>query len=301
MIKQISYLLYGFDYLINNKILKKKIPFNGALIVNDLCNLNCKHCTVSSRNGDNVSFNQVEKDLKKLYSKGIKFLEITGGEPFLYKCQDKNLESIIQLAKNIGFYKILLCTNGTLPIKTSADYVWVSIDGDKKTHNKIRGNTYDRIMQNISNSQHNKIFINFTISKLNYKNLDFSVKEILSNQKIKGILFHFFIPYLNSDKIGVYNKLKNRIIEEIFSLKEKYGKKICNTKSALNYLKNENWQKPVWGSLIIYNGKISPCCCRTEIVNKDTCNRCLSTPAVETYNVQNISIRDILEILRNFS
>ncbi len=291
---------YFIKWFILVKIFRKKIPFNGAIIINDLCNLNCKHCTVSSRSGKNIKFKQIEKDLKSLYTKGIRFLEITGGEPFLYKDNEKNLEDIIKLARKIGFHRILLCTNGTLPIKTSADYVWVSIDGDKKTHNKIRGNTYDRIMQNISSSKHNKIFINFTISKLNYHHLDFSVKEILSNKKIKGILFHFFIPYLNSDKIGVYDKLKNKIIYEIFLLKEKYGKKICNTKSALNYLKNENWEKPVWGSLIIYNGEISPCCCRCEIVNKEICKKCLSTPAVETYNVQKINLPTAFEIFRNF-
>jgi Fe-coproporphyrin III synthase len=293
-------IFYFIKWFILVKIFRKKIPFNGAIIINDLCNLNCKHCTVSSRNGKNIKFKQIEKDLKSLYVKGIRFLEITGGEPSLYKDNEKVLEDIINLARKIGFYRILLCTNGILPIKTSADYVWVSIDGDKKTHNKIRGNTYDRIIQNISNSEHNKIFINFTISKLNYKNLDLSVREILSNKKIKGILFHFFISYLNSDKIGIYNKLKNKIIDEIFLLKGKYGKKICNTKYALSYLKNENWEKPVWGSLIIYDGKISPCCCRCEIVNKDICNKCLSSPAVETYNVQKINIHTAFEIFRNF-
>ncbi|MFP4403455.1 MAG: radical SAM protein [Candidatus Woesearchaeota archaeon] len=301
MIKQINFLFYGINYLIKTKILKKKIPFNGAIIINDLCNLNCKHCNVSSKKGNNIPYEQIKKDMEKLYLKGIRFLEITGGEPFLYKYNEKNIEDIIKLAKQIGFYKILLCTNGTIPINTLADYVWVSLDGNKKTHNSIRGNTFDKILNNIKKSKHKKIFINFTISQLNYKDFGIYVKDILFRKKIKGILFHFFIPYINSSNIEIYEELKNNIIKEIFILKKKYGKKICNTKSALNYLKNGNWQKPVWGSLIIYNGKISSCCCRSEIVNSNICNCCLSTPAVETYNVQNINFRSLLEILRNFS
>lgn len=282
------------------KIIRKKNPFNGAIIINDLCNLNCKHCTVSSKNGKNICYKQIEKDLKELYSRGIRFLEITGGEPFLYKEGDKKLEDIIKIAKAIGFYKILLATNGTFPIKTSADYVWVSIDGYKKIHDRIRGKTYGRIMKNISESTHQKIFINFTITKLNYKYLESSVKKILSNKNIKGIIYHFFIPYINSDKIGIYNKTKNKVIEKLFSLKKKYGRKICNTRSGLEYLKNENWKKPVWGGLIIYDGEISPCCCRCEIINEDICKKCLSTPAVETYNVQNINLLTVWEISRNF-
>lgn len=290
---------YLTNWFIQTKFFKKKMPFNGAIIINDLCNLKCKHCTVSSQKGKNIKFVQIKKDLEKLYKRGIRFLEITGGEPLLYFSEGKTIEDVIQLAKEIGFYKILLCTNGTLPIKTSADYVWISIDGDKKTHNQIRGNTYDKIMKNISKSKHKKIYINFTLSKLNYKNIDNSVKEILSNKKIKGILFHFFIPYLGSDEIGVYGKTKNKLIDKIFLLKKKYGKKICNTKTALTYLKNENWDRPVWGSLIIYNGKISPCCCRTEIVNPEICKNCLSTPAVETYGVQKINIPTAFEIIKN--
>jgi len=295
--KEIFYFIRWF-FLV--KIFKKKIPFNGAIIINDICNLNCKHCTVYSVKGKNVSFNQIKKDLNILYSKGIRFLEITGGEPFLYNDKNKNLEDIIKCAKEIGFYRILLCTNGTFPIKTSTDYVWVSIDGDKKTHDNIRGKTYEKIMKNISESKHKKIFVNFTITKLNYRNLDFSVKEILSNRNINGILFHFFIPYITSDKLGVNKDLKNRIIEIIFNLKKRYGKKICNTSSGLTYLKNEDWIKPVWGSLIIYDGKISTCCCRNEIVNKKICENCLSTPAVETYTVQNINFFSAWEIFRSF-
>ena len=291
---------YFIKWFFQAKILQKKIPFNGAIIINDLCNLNCKHCTVSSRKGKNIAFKQIENDLRELYLKGIRFLEVTGGEPFLYKDKNNNLEDIIKVAKEIGFYRVLLCTNGTFPIKTSADSVWVSVDGSRDTHDYIRGKTYDITMKNISECKHYKIFINFTISTLNYKQLKASTEEILSNKNIKGILFHFFIPYLNSDKITICSQLKNEIIDDIFVLKKKYGKKICNTSSALKYLKSENWKKPVWGSLVAYNGEISPCCCRSEIVNEEICKNCLSTPAVETYNFQKINFSTAIEIFRNF-
>jgi hypothetical protein len=40
-------------------------------------------------------------------------------------------------------------TNGTLPIDIDSDIVWVSIDGLKETHNRIRGDCFDRVVENI--------------------------------------------------------------------------------------------------------------------------------------------------------
>ncbi|MFW6130922.1 MAG: radical SAM protein [Atribacterota bacterium] len=98
--KEFFYFIKWFIFV---KIFRKKIPFNGAIIINDLCNLNCKHCTISSRSGKNIKFKQIEKDLKSLYVKEIRFLEITGGEPFLYRDNKKDLDDIIQLAKKLDF------------------------------------------------------------------------------------------------------------------------------------------------------------------------------------------------------
>ena len=56
-------------------------------------------------------------------------------------------------AKEMGFLIVNVVTNGTFPIDLpEADLILLSLDGDKQRHNEIRGDTYDTIMENISNA-----------------------------------------------------------------------------------------------------------------------------------------------------
>jgi MoaA/NifB/PqqE/SkfB family radical SAM enzyme len=111
------------------------------LVVGESCNLNCKHCSVSSKDCKNdLSIEEIKSGLQILYDKGIRLLAITGGEPFIWHDKKNNLETIIKISREIGFLIISVYTNGTLPLNTSADDVFVSIDGLKETSNKLRGN-----------------------------------------------------------------------------------------------------------------------------------------------------------------
>ena len=51
----------------------------------------------------------------------------------------------------MGFLIVNVVTNGTYPIDLpEADLILLSLDGDRTRHNEVRGDTYDRIMENIS-------------------------------------------------------------------------------------------------------------------------------------------------------
>jgi MoaA/NifB/PqqE/SkfB family radical SAM enzyme len=89
---------------------------------------------------NDLSIEEIKSGLQILYDKGIRLLAITGGEPFIWHDKKNNLETIIKISREIGFLIISVYTNGTLPLNTSADDVFVSIDGLKETSNKLRGN-----------------------------------------------------------------------------------------------------------------------------------------------------------------
>ena len=203
MIKQISYLLYGINYLIQTKIFRKEIPFICGLVINESCNLKCKHCRVSNRKIPDLSYKDVENGLRIFYEKGIRSVFIEGGEPFLWKSDDKKLEDVINLARKIGFKAVSIYTNGTFPIKTSADTVFVSLDGLKETNDKLRGKIYDKVMSKIKQKKHPSIIINYTINQQNHPDIEQFCQEIAKINQIKGVFFYFHTPYYGKDKLFV--------------------------------------------------------------------------------------------------
>ncbi len=108
------------------------------------CNLTCKHCYSISADRDfpgELDLDEVYTVMDDLKSFGVPVLILSGGEPLLRP----DIFSISERAKALGFY-VGLSTNGTLiepgNIDTIAavgyDYVGVSIDGMRATHDKFR-------------------------------------------------------------------------------------------------------------------------------------------------------------------
>lgn len=298
MIKKIFYYLsYGFKC----KILRKRIPITSTLIITDKCNLDCNHCIVSNLGYDDLTLEDIKRDINILYYSGARMLVITGGEPFLWRDNLYNLEDVISYAKKLGFFRTVVCTNGTLELNSKSDYLWVSLDGFPDENDKMREKgIFDIVLNNILNSNHNKIYINFTITSKNIDSMEDFTHFILKIKKVKGILFHIFTPYigLGDSELKLSSKEKKKAIENIWRLKKKYPLKISNTFEGILTLKEGKWKRPVWGGIVVNNGKISPCCCRLGIYDENVCKVCGCTPAVETYVLQEFKIFSIIEYLR---
>lgn len=296
MIQKIGYYC---SWLIKCKLGKQKIPLTSSIILTDKCNLKCKHCTVSNLGYQDRIFTEITNDIKTLYDKGPRVLVITGGEPFLWHENTYTLEDVVGFARKTGFFRIVICTNGTLKLDSSADYLWVSLDGFPQEHNELRGNIHNEVLENILTSRHRNIFINFTVSKINIDKLDNAVEDILSHKKIKGILLHLFTPYINSDKALILTEEERKqAINKIVKIKKRHPLRISNTFDGLKALKNNNWERPVWSSVVINQGEIGPCCCRIGIYDKEICENCGCSPAAETLVLQQLKPLAIIENLR---
>lgn len=132
-------LLFGIKYIFNNKILGKNTPLIAGLDITYRCNLRCRHCNVTERETDDMTFEDVTSILNSLYRDGGRTVYFEGGEPFLWHDGGYDLECLVQYAKKMGFLTTVIYTNGTIPLETSADTVFISVDGLKETHDWIRG------------------------------------------------------------------------------------------------------------------------------------------------------------------
>jgi heme d1 biosynthesis radical SAM protein NirJ len=108
------------------------------------CNLACKHCYATSADIDfegELSTSEVFAVMEDLRAFGVSVLILSGGEPLLRP----DIFEISQRAKEMGFY-VGLSSNGTLINNSNIDdikrigydYVGVSLDGMRETHDRFR-------------------------------------------------------------------------------------------------------------------------------------------------------------------
>jgi MoaA/NifB/PqqE/SkfB family radical SAM enzyme len=144
------------------------------------CNLTCEYCCFwkdrnlqkeQTQNWENIVHN-----LKILYSLGIKYLNICGGEPLMVP----DLDMILRGAKELKF-KIALSTNCTLyperagQIRGLVDNLYFSLDGPtKEINDEIRGGeSFDKVLESIRCAKGcgEQPIINFTVTPNNIQYL----------------------------------------------------------------------------------------------------------------------------------
>lgn len=162
-----------------------KKSYNGSFVlqwhITHRCNLRCNHCyqdnytVFESRDSLEKTLDQFSALLKEYRFKG--HINVTGGEPLVHP----ELFWLLKEARSRGITTAVL-TNGTLIDEnksrrlsvSSVDYVQVSLDGTRKTHDKIRGEgSFDKAVRGIRNLTARGIFttVSFTAQRENYKEL----------------------------------------------------------------------------------------------------------------------------------
>lgn len=151
------------------------------------CNLNCKWCGVK-KGKDILSYDKIVSVIDK---NKPRFVEFTGGEPLLRK----DIFKLIDYCKSKGIY-VCLNTNGTLiddniSKKLNCDIMRISIDGLKKTNDKIRGKgSFKKSINGIKSLKkfNKKIIITTAIGKI--------------NKNEPGKIINYFYPKIKNFMIG---------------------------------------------------------------------------------------------------
>ncbi len=141
---------------IGKKVLSKNgLPAHIVLFVTNKCNMECDHCfLVESGELNNIKRDQILslENVRKLANSNPKLLalSITGGEPFLRKdlseiiqefVRSGYLKSINMVTNGYQTYRIVSCLEKILKENPGINiFLSISLDGDNKTHNKIRKN-----------------------------------------------------------------------------------------------------------------------------------------------------------------
>lgn len=240
---KLPWYLYFFTYYLKCRLSKRRIPLLAGFKITNRCNLSCMHCPFWKRNSSKMlTFNQVKKILSTLYKLGIRILILEGGEPFLWKDGNHTIHDVVEFAKSL-FFSVGITTNGTFPLTIKPHTIWVSIDGLNETHNQIRGNCFNRVIENIQNSTHPNIYANITINRTNYREIPELVKYLTG--KIKGITIQFHYPYEKGGSLTLSFEERGEVIDNLITLK-KAGYPIADSYLCLESLKDNSWDCQDW-------------------------------------------------------
>ena len=255
----LSNFLYLSEYGVKTILLKKKDPIIGCIILTDKCNLSCRHCSVKNITGIVYSYKSIVDEMKMLYEKGIRILMFYGGETFLWRDSSKTIRDLVIKAKQMGFFIVNIVTNGTFPLNVpEADTILVSLDGGRKNHNYIRGNTFDKIMFNIRNCKSKNICLYMAVNKVNKDDI-FKIGRIAKCEpNIKAVSFNFHTPYPDTKELALTKEEKRKCCDMISYMMKK-GVPVFNLKSAFPYMVDNTFPKPAYQSVVVENGQMWTC------------------------------------------
>jgi len=190
------------------------------------CNLTCKHCYATSADRDfpgELSTGQVFDVMDNLKTFGVPVLILSGGEPLMRP----DIFDISHRAKDMGFY-VGLSSNGTLIdenniddiVKVGYNYVGISIDGMRETHDNFRRKqgSYDEALRGIRlcHDAGIKVGLRFTLTQDNKQDLP-GLLQLMDEENVDK----FYLSHLNYAGRGNKNRrddLHHRMTREAMDL-----------------------------------------------------------------------------------
>jgi MoaA/NifB/PqqE/SkfB family radical SAM enzyme len=276
-------------------ILRREAPFILGLALTDRCNLSCRHCHVANTGRPSMTMQQVIRRLDDFYCRGFRELYITGGEPFLWEDHGYTLEDVVIYAKGIGYFHVAISTNGLFGLVSSADTLWVSLDGLRETHARLRGDHFEAVVNRIRASSHPKIAIVYTVNSVNRDGIEDFLQFVQTEDLTKiGVMFYFHTPYYGIDDLFLDSEERGLVISELIRLKRS-GLPVFNSFAALTALREGNWRRPsrTWWLTDVDGDYV---CCRH--MSADLCEECGYSSCVEIGEAQRLRFSAVANLLR---
>lgn len=289
-------ILYGIQYVLRYRLLRRSAPLICGLTLTNRCNLHCQHCRVPARGAKDLSWKEATAVVESYYQDGGRCLYLQGGEPFLWRDGKRGMEDIVEYAHDVGYFTVIIYTNGTLPLKTSADTVFISMDGLQETHDALRGSSFDRILRNIQASSHPSLYVNFTINSRNKDEVESFCARIDDMCQIRGTFFYLHTPYYGQDELCLEPAERNRILKDLMRYRKRY--RLLNSRAGLKSALRNDWKRPLDICTVYEKGKTYRCCRYSG--DADLCAQCGYLSYAEIYRTLRLSPSAILNALKYF-
>ena len=145
------------------------------------------------------------------------------------------------------------------PIQSSADTIFVSLDGLRETNDALRGPVFDRVLANVAASDHPNLLVNYTINTRNRPDVAGFCHLVRETPNLRGVFFYFHTPYYGFDDLYLDAGQRQCVVQELLGLKRQ-GLPVLNSVSALKAAASGRWKRPSDLCLVWANDELYTCC-----------------------------------------
>lgn len=241
-----------------------------------------------------MTWAQVVTVMQNAWARGFRELYFSGGEPMLWRDADYTLEDAIATAKRIGFFHVHVYTNGLFGLETSADLVWVSMDGLPGIFEQRRGNHFECVEQVIRAGSHAKVAIIYVIDRNTANGIEPFLQWIVETRlPVIGVMFYFHTPYYGRDELFLTSEERAPVIDRLLDFIQA-GMPVINSRAGLIALKSGDWPRrfPI-ASVVDVDGE--SVCCRAS---DNVCADCGYAACTELTEFQRLRPSAILGMMR---
>jgi len=241
-----------------------------------------------------MTWNQLVERMRNAWSRGFRELYFSGGEPMLWRDGEHTLENAIAEARQIGFFHVHVYTNGTLGLNTSADLVWVSMDGLPGTFELRRGNHFNQVERTVREDQHPRTAVIYVIDSNTADGIEPFLRWVHETKfPIIGVMFYFHTPYYGCDELFLTAEKRAPIINRLLGYIQA-GLPIINSRAGLLALKSGNWPRRLPVAYVVdIDGEYV--CCRAS---DDICADCGYAACTEITEFQRLRPSTLLGMRR---
>lgn len=273
-----------------------------SIDVTNVCNLECAGCYYYAKpyEHDQLSVTQWIERIREIKRQhpGVIHCTWVGGEPLLRK-------DLVETGINEFDFNWIV-TNGTVPLPDWRKKVvfWVSIDGPKEYHDRVRSRNrpssmYERTRTNVLAATTQHICIHTVLNRESWRSTDELLKEWVGMNVI-GIRFSLYTPLPNDeDPLWIPWDEQKELVHTLLFLKARYGDFMLQTEDELRLFLPEHSKNIIGEHCLIKKGatlsldtkgnRKLPC-----VMGNMDCNRCGCTvPYMAHMIVRRHSLRAI--------
>jgi MoaA/NifB/PqqE/SkfB family radical SAM enzyme len=235
-------------------------PLFYGVALTDRCNLRCAGCRIPDLGRPDLTWEALDALLRGAHARGFRELYFSGGEPMLWRDGTRTVEDGIRLARRLGFYHVHLYTNGTSGLATSADLVWVSVDGLPETYNLRRGDHFAEVEAAIREPGHPPVAVLYVIDRATRDGAEPFLRWVRDSAlPVIGVMFYFQTPYYGYDELFLDAGERQPAIDTLLACR-RAGLPVLNSRAGLLALRSGRWARRTPAAAVADVDGESVCC-----------------------------------------